>query len=126
MDEKSSVIPQRGDLKFLEGTLVECAGRVKGFKQHPKRKDLDSVCLVNVIVTPHPMGESIYLDHLWVLRRQLKGAGQVPEQNERIHFSGNVYSYRRLGGKSLDRGLYGLEDYGVLPLKISQKHENRD
>lgn len=106
--------------------MVECSGRSKEFRKHPLRGDLDSVCLVNVIVTPVPLGESIYLDHLWILKKQFKKAGRLPSHNERVRFLGNVYSYRRLGGKSLDRGLYGLEDYGVLPTEIFPINENRD
>ena len=119
MIENTSVIRQRGDLKYLLGTEVECSGRVKEFRPHENRKDLDSICLVNVIVTPLPFGESLYVDHLWVLRRQFKKAGRVPEKNERVHFRGSVYSYKRLGGKSIDRGLFGLEDYGVLPITLT-------
>jgi hypothetical protein len=88
---------------------------VKEFRVHESRRDLDSVLLVNVIATPIPIGESISLSHLWILKRQFKKIGRVPEYNERVIFQGKVYSYRRLGGKSIDRGLYGTEDYGVLP-----------
>lgn len=118
MHSQSSVIRQRGDLKYLENTEVECSGRIKQFKKHEKRRDLDSWCLTNVIVTPTPVGESIYLDHIWILRKQLKKAGCSPVHNQRIHFVAKVYSYKRLGGKSIDRGLYGLEDYGLLPLHM--------
>ena len=121
---EQSVIRQRGDLKFLEGTEVDCSGRVKETRYHGKRKDLDSLCLVHVIVTPIPQGESLYLDHIWVLCKQFKSAGKIPLYNERIHFTGRVYSYRRLGGKSVDRGLFGKEDFGVLPLLIVNKDEN--
>lgn len=124
MIEKTSVIRQRGDLKYLLGAEVECSGRVKEFRPHGKRRDLDSICLVNVIVTPLPFGESLYVDHLWVLRRQFKKAGRIPEQNERVHFKGSVYSYKRLGGKSIDRGLFGLEDYGVLPITLTHEYED--
>jgi hypothetical protein len=89
-----------------------------------KRKDLDSLCLVNVFVTPLPLGESVYLDHLWVLKKQFKVVGSVPQKNERIHFIGKVYSYKRVGGKSIDRGLFGLEDFGILPLTLSEDYEN--
>jgi hypothetical protein len=119
--EFSSVLRQRNDLKFLEKTEVFCSGRVKELRKHPKRKDLDSLCLVNVIVTPIPLGESIYLDHLWVLRKQFTKIGVFPERNERVYFRGKVYSYRRLGGKSIDRGLYGTEDYGVMPVSCIEK-----
>jgi hypothetical protein len=122
--EDTSVIRQRGDLKYLVGTEVECSGRVKEFRPHVKRKDLDSLCLVNVFVTPLPLGESIYLDHLWVLKKQFKVVGSVPQKNERIHFIGKVYSYKRVGGKSIDRGLFGLEDFGILPLTLSEDYEN--
>jgi len=122
--EKTSVIRQRADLKYLLGAEVECSGRVKEFRPHGKRKDLDSICLVNVIVTPLPLGESLYVDHLWVLKRQFKKAGRIPDQNERVHFIGKVYSYKRIGGKSIDRGLFGLEDFGVLPITLTQSYEN--
>jgi hypothetical protein len=115
---KDSVIRQRGDLKFLENTEVECSGRIKQFRKHDKRRDLDSICLVNVIVTPLPVGESIYLDHIWILSKQFKKIGYSPAHNDRVHFTAKVYSYKRLGGKSIDRGLYGLEDYGLLPSSL--------
>ncbi len=124
MIDETSVIRQRGDLKYLVGTEVECSGRVKEFRPHVKRKDLDSLCLVNVFVTPLPLGESIYLDHLWVLKKQFKVVGSVPQKNERIHFIGKVYSYKRVGGKSIDRGLFGLEDFGILPLTLTEDYEN--
>ncbi len=124
MTETSSVIRQRDDLKYLLGTEVDCSGRVKEFRPHGKRKDLDSLCLVNVFVTPLPLGESIYLDHLWVLKRQFKMAGGVPGKNERVRFTGKVYSYTRMGGKSIDRGLFGLEDYGILPVSLTKNYED--
>lgn len=112
----STVIRRRDDLCFLEGTLVECSGRVKEFRRHEKRRDLDTILLVNLIVTPVPIGESIALSHLWFLRRQFKKIGKVPVQGERIRFLGEVYSYRRLGGKSIDRGLFNTTDFGVKPI----------
>lgn len=116
-----SVLRQRNDLKFLEKTEVFCSGRVKELRKHQKRKDLDSFCLVNIIITPFPLGESIYVDHLWILRKQFSKIGKTPERNERVFFVGKVYSYKRLGGKSIDRGLYGTEDFGVLPLRYCEK-----
>ena len=65
-----------------------------------------------------PEGESIFLSHIWVLRRQLKKVGHTPTLNERVTFNAEVYSYRRLGGRSIDRGLYNTTDYGVLPVSI--------
>ena len=112
----STVIRRRDDLSLLEGTLVECSGRVKEFRRHERRRDLDTVLLVNLIVTPVPIGESIALSHLWFLRRQFKKIGRVPTQGERIRFLGEVYSYRRLGGKSIDRGLFNTTDFGVKPI----------
>jgi hypothetical protein len=111
----NSVIRQRTDLEFLDGTTVECSGRVKEFRCHEKRKDLDSVLLVNLIVTPIPFGESIAIDHMWILKKQFQKIGKLPSQNERIRFTGLVYPYKRLGGKSIDRCLYGSTDYGILP-----------
>jgi hypothetical protein len=112
----NSVIRRRDDLKFLEGTTVIVSGRIKEFRKHERRRDLDTILLVNLIITPQPIGESISVSHLWFLRRQFKKLGRIPEQGERIHFNGEVYSYRRLGGKSIDRGLFNTTDYGVKPL----------
>lgn len=113
----SSLIRQRGDLQFLAGTEVEVSGRVKEFRRHEKRRDLDTLLLTNLIVTPLPLGESIAIHHMWFLRRQFKKIGRIPEQGERVKFVGAVYSYKRLGGKSIDRGIFGLEDYGIKPLR---------
>jgi hypothetical protein len=113
----SSIIRRREDLRLLEGTEVAVSGRVKEYRKHERRKDLDTLLLVNLIVTPVPIGESIFLSHLWFLRRQFKKIGGVPEQGERIQFIGEVYSYRRLGGKSIDRGLFNTTDFGIKPLR---------
>ena len=112
----SSVIRRRDDLRLLEGTEVEVSGRVKEFRRHEKRRDLDTILLTNLIVTPSPLGESIAIPHLWFLKRQFKRIGRVPVQGERIRFFGVIYSYKRLGGRSIDRGLFGVEDYGIKPL----------
>ena len=113
---RNTVIRRREDLRLLAGTPVRVSGRVKELKKHERRKDLDSFCLVNVIVTPVPDGESIFLSHIWILRRQFKKIGRIPTLNERITFNAEIYSYRRLGGRSIDRGLYNTTDYGVLPV----------
>jgi len=112
----NTVIRQRDDLRLLENTRVECSGRVKEFRAHEKRRDLDTLLLVNLIVTPIPIGESISVEHLWFLQRQFKQIGLAPEQNARIRFLGEVYSYTRLGGKSIDRNLFGTTDYGIKPV----------
>ena len=119
----SSVIRRRDDLRLLEGTKVIVSGRVKEFRRHERRRDLDTILLVNLIITPLPIGESIAVSHLWFLRRQFKKLGRIPDQNERIRFNGEVYSYRRLGGKSIDRGIFNSTDYGVKPLSY---YENSD
>lgn len=116
-DNVNSVIRRREDLRLLEGTEVIVSGRVKEFRRHEKRRDLDTVLLVNLIVTPTPLGESIFLSHLWFLRRQFKKIGRVPDQGERLIFYGSVYSYRRLGGRSIDRGLFNSTDYGIKPVR---------
>jgi hypothetical protein len=113
----SSVIRRRDDLRLLQGTEVAVSGRVKEYRRHDKRRDLDTLLLVNLIVTPLPIGESLFLSHLWFLRRQFKKIGLTPEQGQRVQFIGEVYSYRRLGGKSVDRGLFGTEDYGIKPIR---------
>ena len=113
----SSVIRRREDLRLLNGTEVLVSGRLKEYRRHEKRRDLDTVLLTSLIVTPKPLGESLFLSHLWFLRRQFKKIGRVPEQGERIQFIGLVYPYRRLGGKSIDRGLFNSTDYGIKPLR---------
>ncbi len=112
----SSIIRRREDLRLLEGTQVRVSARIKELRKHPKRRDLHSFCLVNVFVTPVPLGESIYLSHIFILKRQFKKIGRIPDLNERINFMATVYSYRRLGGKSHDRGLYNTTDFGLLPV----------
>ena len=109
----NSIIRHRDDLQFLVGTEVEVSGRVKEFRRHEKRRDLDTVLLTNLIVTPTPLGESISINHMWFLRREFKRIGRVPEQGSRIRFRGSVYAYKRLGGKSVDRGLFGVKDFGI-------------
>ena len=115
----STVIRRREDLRLLNGTEVAVSGRVKEYRKHEKRRDLDTILLVNLIVTPIPLGESVFLSHLWFLRRQFKKIGRVPEQGERIQFLGEVYSYRRLGGKSIDRGLFNSTDFGIKPVNYN-------
>ena len=112
---RDTVIRRRDDLRLLEGTLVEVSGRVKEFRKHERRRDLDTLLLVNLIVTPLPIGESIAVSHLWFLRREFKKLGRIPEQGERIRFLGTVYPYTRLGGKSIDRNLFNTVDYGIKP-----------
>ncbi len=115
----TSIVRQRDDLRFLEGTEVEVSGRLKEYRRHEKRRDLDTLLLLNLIVTPIPLGESISVHHMWFLRRQFKKIGRVPEQGERLRFIGVVYSYKRLGGRSIDRGIFGTEDYGIKPLRYA-------
>ena len=104
----------------MVGTLVSVSGRLKEFRKHPKRRDLDTLLLVNLIVTPVPYGESIALSHLWFLRRQFKKMGRVPEQNERVSFLGEIYAYVRLGGRSAERNLLNHQDFGVKPLNYNE------
>lgn len=118
----NTTIRRRDDLKLLEGTMVKCSGRVKEFRRHEKRRDLDTVLLVNLIVTPFPVGESILVEHLWFLQRDFRKIQRDLHQNQRLHFFGEVYSYKRLGGKSIDRGLFNTTDFGIKPLK----YEDRD
>lgn len=116
----SSVIRRREDLRLLNGTEVMVSGRLKEYRRHEKRRDLDTLLLVNLIVTPQPIGESLFLSHLWFLRRQFKKIGHIPLQGERVQFLGVVYPYRRLGGRSVDRGLFNTTDYGIKPLKYNE------
>ncbi len=103
-------------LEPFEEQLVEVTGRIKEFRHHPRKKHLETVLLVNLIVTPLPLGESMPLSHLWFLKRHLKRLGIPLEQNERVKFMGTVYAYHRLGGKSKSRGLKGTHDFSILPV----------
>ena len=113
------MIRRREDLRLLEGTQVRVTGRVKELRKHEKRSDLHSFCLVSIFVTPIPLGETIYLSHIFILKRQFRVIGRVPDLNERLTFIASVYSYRRLGGKSHDRGIYNTTDYGLLPVSYA-------
>ena len=106
----------RAELEPLEDQLVEVTGRIKEFRRHPRKKHLETVLLVNLIVTPLPLGESVPLTHLWCLTRHLKRLDIPLEQNERIRFTGTIYAYHRLGGKSKSRGLKGTHDFSILPV----------
>lgn len=109
----------RRELQHLEAQLVEVSGRVKEFRDHPERADLQSMLLVNIIVTPLPRGKprrSIKLTHLWVLTKHVTRAGVEPRRNRRVTFTGSVYAYYRLGGKSKQRGLHGSHDFSILPM----------
>jgi hypothetical protein len=112
----SSIVRQRDDLKYLEGVEVSVSGRLKEYRKHEKRRDLDTLLLTNLIVNPLPFGESIAIHHMWFLRRQFKKMGRIPEQGERVRFIGVIQSYRRLGGRSLDRGMFNTTDFGIKPL----------
>jgi len=118
----SSVIRSREDLRLLDGAEVLVSGRLKEFRRHEKRRDLDTLLLVNLSVLPQPLGESIFLNHLWFLCRQFKKIGGVPKQGVRIQFQGIVYPYKRLGGRSVDRNLFNLTDYGIKPLKYENQN----
>jgi hypothetical protein len=113
----------RKELEHLEAQLVEVSGRVKEFREHPERTDLQSLLLVNLVVTPLPRGKpkrSIKLTHLWVLTKHVRRAGVEPRRNRRIIFTGSVYAYYRLGGKSKERGLHGFHDFSILPMGIAE------
>ena len=116
----SSVIRRREDLRLLNGVEVLVSGRLKEYRRHEKRRDLDTLLLVNLYVLPQPIGESIFVSHLWFLQRQFKKLGRIPTQGERVQFLGVVYPYRRLGGRSVDRGIFNTTDYGIKPLKYNE------
>lgn len=110
----------REDLQYYDGLEVEVSGRLKEYRKHERRRDLDTLLLVNLIVTPLPIGETISIHHMWFLRRQFKKIGRVPEQNERVRFIGLVYPYKRLGGRSAVRGLLNTTDFGIKPIRYNE------
>ena len=106
----------RRELEPLEAKLVEVSGRCKEFRDHPERKDLQSLLLVNLQIKPCDGGKVIKISHLWVLMKHIHRAGVEPKRGRRIRFLGSVYAYLRLGGKSKQRGLHGFHDFSILPM----------
>ena len=126
----------RKELEPYEAQLVEVSGRCKEFRDHPERKDLQSLLLVNVQIRPKGVRKLIKLSHLWVLTKHVKRTGIEPKRGRRIKFVGSVYAYFRLGGKSKQRGLLGSHDFSILPMEapdlqgfesgINKRYENKD
>jgi hypothetical protein len=129
----------RKELQHLEAQLVEVSGRVKEFRDHLERADLQSLLLVNLTVHPLPRGKprhGIKLPHLWVLTKHVSRLGIEPKRGRRITFQGSVYAYYRLGGKSKERGLHGFHDFSILPMGqteletftpgLNQRYSNND
>lgn len=107
----------RKELEPFEAQLVEVSGRCKEFRAHPERQDLQSLLLVDLTVRPCHGRGSIKLSHLWVLTKHVQRTGVEPKIGRRVKFSGPVYAYYRLGGKSKQRGLHGLHDFSILPME---------
>ncbi len=126
----------RKELEPYEAQLVEVSGRVKEFRDHSERKDLQSLLLVNVQIRPVGKRRLIKLSHLWVLAKHVKRVGVEPKKGRRLKFIGSVYAYFRLGGKSKQRGLLGYHDFSILPMEavaiqtfepgINARYENKD
>jgi len=115
-EERAYAKNYRQELQPLEAQLVEVSGRVKEFRDHPERSDLQSLLLVNLTVRPLPRGKIVKLSHLWVLTKHVVRTGAEPKQGRRVKFNGSVYAYFRLGGKSKERGLHGSHDFSILPM----------
>lgn len=126
----------RTELEPYEAQLVEVSGRVKEFRDHTERKDLQSILLVNVQIRPVGKRRLIKLSHLWVLAKHVKRVGVEPKKGRRLKFIGSVYAYFRLGGKSKQRGLLGYHDFSILPMEavaiktfepgINARYENKE
>ena len=126
----------RKELEPYEAQLVEVSGRVKEFRDHSERKDLQSLLLVNVQIRPVGKRRLIKLSHLWVLAKHVKRVGVEPKKGRRLKFIGSVYAYFRLGGKSKQRGLLGYHDFSILPMEavaietfepgINARYENKE
>ena len=116
-EEREYAKNYRKELEPFEAQLVEVSGRCKEFRDHPERKDLQSLLLVNVQIRPNGVRKLIKLSHLWVLTKHVKRTGIEPKRGRRIKFVGSVYAYFRLGGKSKQRGLLGSHDFSILPME---------
>lgn len=135
-EEREYAKNYRKELAPYEAQLVEVSGRVKEFRDHPERKDLQSLLLVNVQIRPVAKRKLIKLSHLWILTKHVKRAGVEPKSGRRIKFIGAVYAYLRLGGKSKQRGLLGSHDFSILPMEppdlagfepgLNKRYENKD
>lgn len=100
----------------FEDQMVHVRARLKEYRDHPARDDLKSAVFVPAIITPQQSNCKIELHHLWILLRHLKKAEVKLHKGRWVEFVGTVYSYRRLGGRSEERGLKGLWDFGILPV----------
>ena len=109
----------RRQLEPLEAQLVEVSGICKQFRDHPERRDLQSLLLIDLRIRPISGGKSIHLSHLWVLSKHIKRTGLDPKAGRPLRFIGSVYAYLRLGGKSKQRGLHGSHDFSILPMEAS-------
>ena len=116
-EERTYAKNYRKGLEPYEAQLVEVSGRCKEFRDHPERKDLQSILLVNVQVRPVGKRRLVKLTHLWVLAKHVKRVGIEPKRGRRLKFIGSVYAYFRLGGKSKQRGLHGYHDFSILPME---------
>ena len=135
-EEREYAKNYRKELEPFEAQLVEVSGRCKEFRDHPERKDLQSLLLVNVQIRPYGVRKLIKLSHLWVLTKHVKRTGIEPKRGRRIRFVGSVYAYFRLGGKSKQRGLLGSHDFSILPMEapdlqgfepgLNIRYENKD
>jgi len=104
-----------------EDQMIEVKARLKEYRDHPTREDLRSAVFVPAILKPFDGSCEIHLHHLWVLQRHLTSAGCTLHKGRWTNFLGSVYSYRRLGGKSDERGLKGTWDFGILPVETLNK-----
>ena len=135
-EERTYAKNYRKELEPYEAQLVEVSGRVKEFRDHSERKDLQSLLLVNVQIRPVGKRRLIKLSHLWVLSKHVKRVGVEPKKGRRLKFIGSVYAYFRLGGKSKQRGLLGFHDFSILPMEavaietfepgINARYENKN
>ncbi|MFZ9244832.1 MAG: hypothetical protein ACO22S_06980, partial [Burkholderiaceae bacterium] len=100
-----------------EDQIIEVNARLKEYRDHPNREDLRSAIFVPAILTPSDNTCRIELHHLWILHRHLTNIGCKLHKGRWVKFLGTVYSYKRLGGKSDERGLKGTWDFGILPIE---------
>ena len=117
MSKKNYCPNARMVLSPYEDQMIEVKARLKEFRDHPTREDLRSAVFVPAILKPFDASCEIHLHHLWILHRHLQAANCRLYKGRWTSFIGSVYSYKRLGGKSNERGLKGTWDFGVLPVE---------
>lgn len=99
----------RDELVKYENEIVAVKAKIKFVERKRKRREFNKVLLKDVEISPLDNSETIYLDHIWVYKRNLVFAGiKVPKKNLTIGFFGLTYSYQKSTDNSFDLSVVPL------------------